>query len=127
MCNLLVFALASNIHPDPSLQWTKFQRGYVIDVREDSEEMHYYAGDVGLFRIIAMPGVSAAQMSALAMGDAVPLTANPYRVRVNSINLDTLELGQKLGPFDTLVMSQASVMATRTINAVPVATGSIGL
>lgn len=119
MCNLLVFALANNVHPDPSLQWTKFARGYVVDVREDNEEMHYYAGDPGVFRIISMPGVPASQMQSLAMGDAVPLTANPYRLRVNSINLDILEAGQQLGLHDVLAVTSVAVLATRTVNPVP--------
>ena len=115
MCSILVFALADNIHPDPDLQWTKFSRGDVIDIQEDANPFYYYAGDPGLFRIVNLPGVPAAQLISLCMGDPIPNPPAPYNLRSNFINLTVLETAKNLGQFDTLTTDQSTLLAARSV------------
>jgi hypothetical protein len=119
MCSILIFAKPDNDHPDPSLDWQKFKRGYVIDIH-DSDDF-YWGNDIqgaealGWWRVVVVPGAPASALQSLTAGDVPPNPVGAYRLRTNKIDLDILERGKKLKKTDTLPVELADFLALRSI------------
>lgn len=87
MCRLFVFAKADNDHPDPELDWTKFKAGDVIDILEDGQHGGAEAETSGLFHIVELPGVPAAEFHSLLLGDEGHTPTHYQRLRSNRLDL----------------------------------------
>ena len=94
MCSLLIFNVA-NVHPDPTQQWTKFVAGDVIDIQDDD---NFYWGDdiqgdnpLGLWTVVSIPGVAAADLISLAMGETTPNPPAPYLLRTQTVDVASLQ------------------------------------
>jgi len=119
MCSVLIFAKPDNNHPDPTLDWQKFKRGYVVDVRDPDD---FFWGDdiqgskaLGWWRVVLVPGTPASELQSLTGGDPPPEPAAPCRLRVNKIDLDALERGKKLKKTDILTVTAKDLLALRSL------------
>lgn len=122
MASMVIFAKPDNIHPDPKLDWTKFKRGDVIDIRDDD---NFYWGEavqgpqaLNWWRVVTVPNTPAAALLSLAAGDSPSADGSAYRLRINSINLDMLEFGKNLGITDRLTSDVPTLLAVRTVKPV---------
>lgn len=128
MCSILVFAKSDNINPDPALQWQKFGRGDVIDIRDDDN--FFWGNDIqgpkalGWWRVVVLPNVASATVSGLLSSEILAyqaLPSAPRKLRINKLNLDALEAtetivkGVPLLPTDVVRSTQISAMATVTM------------
>ena len=94
MASLLVFAIP-NLHPDPTLQWTKYTTGDVIDIRDDDN--FFWGSDIqgpaalGWWKVVCIPGVQAASLSGLLVsGPIVDATISKFQMRTQSVNVSAL-------------------------------------
>ena len=142
MCSLLIFAKPDNDHPDKSLDWKRFKRGDVIDVRDDDD--FFWGTDIqgpkalGWWRVIVLPGVAASDVIGLALsGPKVDDFAfdSPYLLRANKVDLDALEVlaeadGAKVQvmadageiPVEKMTLTKTSMLVTDTAAVLEVRT-----
>ena len=90
MCRVFIFAKANNDHPDPSLDWTRFKRGDVVEVLEDGKFGGQSVETDPLFYIVEVPGVPVSDLVALKLGREDPTGEFYPQLTTNRLDLDAL-------------------------------------
>lgn len=128
MCSILVFAKADNSDADPAIDTLKFKRGYIVDINDKDD--FFWGEDIqgknalGWWRIVLLPGVSAASMLGYCMGDPWSLVTNNYlRLRTKQIDLDAIEAaqGKALTPTDTAILPDKASFDSLASNVLAIA------
>lgn len=123
MCSVLIFAKPDNNHSDPKLDWQKFKRGDVIDMKDDDN--FFWGNDIhgangpGWWRVVILPGVRVSEIKSLMSSEVLKypaLDTAPRKIRAIKIDLDAIEAeeqikkGRPLVKTDTASHTKASLL-----------------